>query len=363
MRIQSSNVGLSSGQTSQQIQFRQQSTLAISSSRSSSLVNAATDAAVNPATIPQDRVSLQSNRAVPDRLPDFPASQGAANAELSVPARAAGSGVRPGSGISDGNLQTLVDLLREMFGMEVALPGEISQSAGTATGGNEAPNNTGQTTLVSDTLYFKQVNSLKFEAQGEITTADNRKISVAFSFEMQSEITLRQSTSVRVQSQAMRDPLVLNFDNGSAQLSDEKLMMDLNNNGHQVALPAILHGGYLALQSHPGEAITQGSQLFGPASGDGFAELARYDSDANHWIDENDPVFSKLGLIVPGGTDGNQFISLKDAGVGALFLGNAATGWDMRTPDGQQAARLGSSGFWLSENGTARALQHIDVKV
>ncbi|WP_339939654.1 hypothetical protein [Undibacterium luofuense] len=123
MRIQSSNVGLSSGQTSQQIQFRQQSTLAISSSRSTGLLNAATDAAANLVTTPQDRVSLQSNRVLPDRLPDFPVSQGAANAELNVPARSAGNGVRAGSGVSDGNLQTLVDLLREMFGMEVALPG------------------------------------------------------------------------------------------------------------------------------------------------------------------------------------------------------------------------------------------------
>ncbi|GGX48750.1 hypothetical protein [Undibacterium squillarum] len=360
MRIQSSSVGLASGQTSQQIQFRQQTTLAVSSS-----VQTAAASVASLASPTQDKVSLQSSRDLAERLQRTspPTETNRGELSMGIPSSPASDGALASGGISDGNLQTLVDLLREMFGMEVSLPGEISQSGEAQQTAASAQYGAAQTSLVADTLYFKQVNSLKFEAQGEITTADNQKISVAFSFEMQSEITLRQSTSVRVQSQAMRDPLVLNFDAGSAQLGQDHLMLDLDNNGHQVALPAILHGGYLALQSHTGEAINRGSQLFGPASGDGFAELARYDSDANHWIDENDPVFSKLGIVVPGGAEGNQFVSLKDAGVGALFLGNAATAWDMRTPDGKQAAKLGASGFWLSENGTARALQHIDVKV
>jgi hypothetical protein len=40
--------------------------------------------------------------------------------------------------------------------------------------------------------------------------------------------------------------------------------------------------------------IDSGSELFGPATGSGFGELAALDGDGNGWIDENDDAFARL---------------------------------------------------------------------
>lgn len=42
--------------------------------------------------------------------------------------------------------------------------------------------------------------------------------------------------------------------------------------------------------------IDDGSELFGARTGNGFNELAKYDSDNNHFIDAGDPVFSNLAF-------------------------------------------------------------------
>jgi hypothetical protein len=41
--------------------------------------------------------------------------------------------------------------------------------------------------------------------------------------------------------------------------------------------------------------------LFGPQTGNGFAELAEYDEDKNNWIDENDSIycFKNFTLLTP----------------------------------------------------------------
>ena len=78
--------------------------------------------------------------------------------------------------------------------------------------------------------------------------------------------------------------------------------------------------GFLVL-----DAVAGGSnpaQLFGPTDGDGFADLAAYDSDANGWIDEADPVFSRLGVWTPDAEGGGAVPSLAAAGRRGALGGN-----------------------------------------
>lgn len=42
----------------------------------------------------------------------------------------------------------------------------------------------------------------------------------------------------------------------------------------------------LSLDQNGNGEIDNGTELFGTKSGDGFADLARYDLDYNGWIDE-----------------------------------------------------------------------------
>jgi len=47
-------------------------------------------------------------------------------------------------------------------------------------------------------------------------------------------------------------------------------------------------GGFLALDKNSDGVVNDGRELFGAATGQGFKELAEYDSDNNNWINEND---------------------------------------------------------------------------
>jgi hypothetical protein len=103
--------------------------------------------------------------------------------------------------------------------------------------------------------------------------------------------------------------------------------------------------------------VDDGSELFGPASGDGFAELAGYDSDGNGWIDEADPVFARLRLW---SSPQASLQPLLDAGVGAIGLAAVATPFRLQA-DGQNLGELRSSGIWLGEQGSVGTVHQIDV--
>jgi len=62
-------------------------------------------------------------------------------------------------------------------------------------------------------------------------------------------------------------------------------------------LPMIRPGsGFLALDLNNDGIIINGNELFGPRTGNGFAELSVYDEDGNNLIDENDPVYDQLSV-------------------------------------------------------------------
>src|SRR5262249_53387342 len=120
---------------------------------------------------------------------------------------------------------------------------------------------------------------------------------------------------------------------------------------------------FLALDLDGDGRITSGRELFGASSGDGFADLARYDADRNGFIDESDPVFARLlaWRLTDSGED--QLDSLAALGVGALYLGSASTPFELRTPGNESLGAVRRSGVYLNENGTAGALQQLDLVV
>ena len=87
--------------------------------------------------------------------------------------------------------------------------------------------------------------------------------------------------------------------------------------------------GLLDLDKNADGKSNDGKELFGPTSGNGFAELAALDSDGNGWIDENDPAFQQLKVWTKDASGEDHLSSLAQAKVGALFLGNASTPFSM----------------------------------
>lgn len=65
-------------------------------------------------------------------------------------------------------------------------------------------------------------------------------------------------------------------------LTEAKYNFDLDSDGREDLISFVRPGsGFLALDLNGDGRVNDGRELFGPATGDGFAELARYDQDGN----------------------------------------------------------------------------------
>jgi hypothetical protein len=169
--------------------------------------------------------------------------------------------------------------------------------------------------------------------------------------------------SLRAGNAVSKDPLVVNFSGNAASLSSQRFSFDLMGDGNEVAMPLLQRGsGFLVLDALEDAQVTSGRQLFGPASGDGFADLARHDNDANGWIDEADPVFSRLGVWTPDAQGGGAVMSLDEARIGALYLGRVATPFTLKE-GAEDLGAVRSSGIYAREDGSVGTLQQVDLKV
>ena len=117
--------------------------------------------------------------------------------------------------------------------------------------------------------------STSFSAKGVIQTADGRQIGFSIDLQMSREYLEETSTSIRAGDAVAVDPLVINFNGSSADLTDEKYSFDLNSDGTEEQMSFVGQGsGLLALDLNQDGVINDGSELFGTASGDGFADLS-----------------------------------------------------------------------------------------
>lgn len=159
------------------------------------------------------------------------------------------------------------------------------------------------------------------------------------------------------------DPLVINLDTNTANISDQKFYFDLDADGHKEAISTLGAGsGFLALDKNGDGRINDGSELFGAKSGNGFADLAKYDSDHNGWIDEADEIFDQLLIWTKDSRGRDVLCGLGQAGVGAIYLGNVSTEFTMtQTGSREVNARVRKTGIFLYENGMAGTVQHVDL--
>ena len=201
-----------------------------------------------------------------------------------------------------------------------------------------------------------------FSTKGTVTTADGRSIDFNVEAVMSREYMAYSGFTVR-ESTALIDPLVINLDGNPAAVSDQKFYFDIDADGIEdyVSLPSA-GSGMLALDNNGDGKINDGSELFGPTSGNAFAELAEYDSDGSGWIDEADAVFSALKIwsIEEDGTE--RLVSLKDSGVGAICLNHVVTDFSLKDAmTNATDAVIRSTGLFLFEDGTAGTAQQLDL--
>lgn len=210
--------------------------------------------------------------------------------------------------------------------------------------------------------FFAEHEVTEYSTQGKVCTADGREITFGISVEMSRSFV--EATEVYTEgSYVLKDPLVINLDSNIAEVSDKKFYFDLDADGKEEEISELGSGsGYLALDKNGDGIINDGSELFGTKSGNGFADLAAYDGDGNGWIDEADEIFSQLKVWVKDENGENRLLDLKEAGVGAIFLGSADTKFSLNNAETNATnAVIQKTGVYLRENGTAGTVQHVDL--
>lgn len=215
----------------------------------------------------------------------------------------------------------------------------------------------------SKEVSYSESEQTTLQASGVIKTSDGKEIKFSLDLVMQYQYSETSSTSVKLGDAARKtDPLVINFNGTAAQLSEQRFAFDLNSDGKKEQINAPLSGsGFLALDLNGDGKINNGSELFGPGTGNGFSELAKYDSDHNGWIDENDPIFQQLKVWTKNAAGDDKLNSLASLGVGAISLHSIATPFDIKTATNQLLGTIQSSGVSLNENGTVGSVQQIDL--
>lgn len=208
--------------------------------------------------------------------------------------------------------------------------------------------------------FFSEQETTAFSANGMVHTADGRDISFGVSFEM-SQAFAAKYEFLQQEDYILTDPLVINMDDKVTEIRDQKFYFDLDSDGKEEEISFVGEGsGLLALDKNNDGKINDGSELFGTKSGDGFKDLSLYDEDGNGWIDEADSVYKDLRVWTKDAEGNDQLLTLKEANVGAIYLGNANTQFTMRDDAQQTRAVLQKSGVYLKESGEVGTVQHVD---
>lgn len=206
--------------------------------------------------------------------------------------------------------------------------------------------------------HTSETETCSFAASGNVCLADGstRQFDVGYRME-------RSEQSTQVGIAEFKDPLAVDFGAPGTALTGNSVAFDIDSDGQteDMRLPA----GDCALlfcdRNHNGLA-DNGSELFGPQSGNGFGELAQLDADGNGWVDGGDAAYADLMLWQLAEDGSSSVESLAAAGVGALATSAVATPFTLKE-DGAAVAQVRSSSVWLGEESGAGIVRQIDVGV
>jgi len=213
-------------------------------------------------------------------------------------------------------------------------------------------------------VTYQEFEATEFHTTGQAKTEDGRTINFNIDIMMNRSYMEYMDVHIPMMQNALYDPLVINVGSDSADVRDQKFMFDIDSDGTEDEISMLRRGsGFLALDKNDDGIINDGSELFGTKSGDGFADLKEYDSDGNGWIDENDEVFSKLKVWCKGENGEDILMDLKDADIGAIYLGSSDTEFTIGGSDGIRDGVIRSTGFFLKESSGTGTVQHVDMAI
>ena len=210
---------------------------------------------------------------------------------------------------------------------------------------------------------YYEAEQTTFSASGIVKTADGQSVRFDLNLAMSREYAAERHVSFRAGDAV--DPLIVHFDGTAAQLSSTRFGFDLDADGEVEQIASTAAGsGFLALDIDGNGVITDGSELFGPTTGDGFAELAGYDADGNQWIDENDAIYDELRVWQDQTSEaGGSLSTLRALDIGAIYLGRQSTPFAVKDAANQTLGQVVASSVFLGEDGGAGSVQQINLTV
>ena len=213
------------------------------------------------------------------------------------------------------------------------------------------------------TETFSEHEDSEFSSTGKVLTADGRALGFTLDLCMSRDFSCARKT-LTSGTAVLRDPLVINFDGNAAELEGTRFEFDLDADGKVEAIAGLSSAsGYLAIDRNGDGCVNNGSELFGTRSGDGFADLAALDSDGNRWLDEADAAYDTLRVWQHDESGQSTLSSLRERGVGALYLGSSETPFSLKDDGNALLGQVRASGIYLNEDGSAGSLQQIDLAV
>lgn len=262
-------------------------------------------------------------------------------------------------------LQSLIKrILEQMLGVQfhLATGKDAPDKANAAPDpqNQSAPSTPAAGSLVASSESYSESASLSFKAEGKLSTADGQSFS--FSLSVNLSYSYQSNLSTVTDNRQNHDPLSITLGDQAGSFSGATALFDLQSNGQSLNMPFPNQGGWLVDDNQSDGQVHDGRQLFGPASGNGFNDLAKLDSNGDGAIDEADPGFARLKLWQGKDAQGKDMLmSLTQAGIGALLLPSISTPFSIKDSQHQQVGALRSSGVYLREDGQAGQIAQVDV--
>jgi len=214
------------------------------------------------------------------------------------------------------------------------------------------------------TFSYEESEQVSVSAQGTVNTADNRRIDFSMDLFMDRQYVNESTTTETETGYMFIDPLVIQTGAQTPMLQGAEFCFDLDCDGEDEDLAGLSQGyAFLALDLNQDGIINDGSELFGPSTGNGFQELADYDDDENMWIDENDAMFDQFVLWNPSSDEAMRLTKLKDADVGAIYLGEVSSLFSLSSQDQQVAGQITDTSLALTELGDVMPVYEMEYRV
>lgn len=265
-----------------------------------------------------------------------------------------------GSTVDDPKLQVLIAIIENFTGRPVHVIDESELTGERHEGAAPVQRGRGWGMQIDTVHRVEEREQTAVSIRASITEADGTQRELRLDLTMSRHVVEERRMRIRSGDAPMKDPLIVTLDGSMAHLGDDTTSFDLDVDGtdDRVRLTAGA-SSFLVRDLDGNGAITDGRELFGAISGDGFADLAALDDDGNGWIDDGDAAFAELSLSGPDGLR-----SLADAGVGAISVRSVASPFTITSGDGTGVlGRVQSTGMVVRADGGVGAVQHVDLVV